>query len=114
MRNHFRTTFILLLLFAHSLLSYPQSGRIPASAKNGMVVCSHYLASEAGIKILQKGGNAIDAAVATAFALAVTLPSAGNLGGGGFLLYYGQDGHKTAFNFREKAPLATTKTMYLD
>ncbi|MCL4131295.1 UNVERIFIED_CONTAM: hypothetical protein GTU68_010210 [Idotea baltica] len=78
-----------------------------------MVVTSHYLASEVGRDILKKGGNAIDASVATAFALAVTLPSAGNIGGGGFLVYYGNDGEKTTINFREKAPLAATETMFL-
>jgi len=92
---------------------FSQSGRIPARARNGMVVSSHYLASEAGKKILQKGGNAVDAAVATAFTLAVTLPSAGNIGGGGFIVYHGHDGHVTTFNFREKAPLAASEKMFL-
>ncbi len=83
-------------------------------SRGGMVVSSHYLASAAGNEILNKGGNAIDAAVATAFALAVTLPSAGNVGGGGFLVYHGRDGEVTTFNFREKATLAATERMYLD
>jgi len=91
-----------------------QSGRTPAPARSGMVVSSHYLASEAGREVLRKGGNAVDAAVATAFALAVTLPSAGNIGGGGFLVYHGADGKATTFNFREKAPLAATPEMFLD
>ncbi|PHN08709.1 gamma-glutamyltransferase [Flavilitoribacter nigricans DSM 23189 = NBRC 102662] len=91
-----------------------QSGRIPAPAKNGMVVSSHYLGSEVGQAILEDGGNAVDAAVATAFALAVTLPSAGNIGGGGFLVYHGNDGAVTSFNFRERAPLAAHSEMYLD
>jgi gamma-glutamyltranspeptidase/glutathione hydrolase len=79
-----------------------------------MVVSSHYLASEAGARILEQGGNAVDAAVATAFCLAVTLPRAGNIGGGGFLVYHGVDGYVTTFDFREKAPLAASERMYLD
>ncbi|QED36571.1 gamma-glutamyltransferase [Antarcticibacterium arcticum] len=90
-----------------------QTGRTPARAVNGMVVSSHYLASQAGDEILKKGGNAIDATVATAFALAVNLPSAGNLGGGGFIVYHGNNGAQTTFNFREKAPLAATADMFL-
>ncbi len=91
-----------------------QSGRTPAPARHAMVSSSHYLASEAGDRILRQGGNAVDAAVATAFALAVTLPSAGNVGGGGFLVYHGAGGETTCFDFRERAPLAATETMYLD
>ncbi|WP_083572057.1 gamma-glutamyltransferase [Salegentibacter echinorum] len=94
--------------------NFAQSGRIPVRAENGMVVSSHYLASKVGEEILSKGGNAIDAGVATAFTLAVTLPSAGNIGGGGFLVYHGANGDKTAFNFREKAPLKASVDMFLD
>lgn len=107
-------SFVLVFLMGQSPLLQAQSGRIPAPAKNGMVTSSHYLASEIGSQVLKDGGNAVDAAVATAFALAVTLPSAGNIGGGGFLVYHGADGHVTSFNFREKAPLAATRDMYLD
>ncbi len=103
---------VLMTCFSFQLVA--QSGRTPAPAKNGMVVSSHYLGSQVGKDILAKGGNAIDATVATAFALAVTLPSAGNIGGGGFLVYHGANGEQTTFNFREKAPLAATQTMFLD
>ncbi|MCP4573678.1 MAG: gamma-glutamyltransferase [bacterium] len=81
---------------------------------DGMVVSSHHLASEIGARVLDSGGNAVDAAVATAFALAVVLPSAGNLGGGGFLVHHGTDGEVTTFDFREKAPRGATERMYLD
>jgi gamma-glutamyltranspeptidase/glutathione hydrolase len=111
-----RIRLLLLGLFSPIALSIApaQSGRTPAPARNGMVVSSHYLASEIGRDVLESGGNAVDAAVATAFALAVTLPSAGNIGGGGFLVYHGADGTTTSFNFREKAPLAATERMFLD
>jgi gamma-glutamyltranspeptidase/glutathione hydrolase len=88
-------------------------GRTPVTAKQGMVVSSSTIASRVGRDILARGGNAIDAAVATGFALAVTWPSAGNIGGGGFLVYHSADGHTTTFDFREKAPLAATQDMYL-
>jgi gamma-glutamyltranspeptidase/glutathione hydrolase len=79
-----------------------------------MVVSVHHLASDAGVQILRSGGNAVDAAVATGFALAVVHPAAGNLGGGGFLLLRANDGHATFLDFREKAPLAATETMFQD
>ncbi len=83
-------------------------------ARNGMVVSASQLASNVGVEILKEGGNAVDAAVATAFALAVTWPAAGNIGGGGFLVYRKHTGEVTTFDFREKAPAAATPTMYLD
>jgi gamma-glutamyltranspeptidase/glutathione hydrolase len=89
-------------------------GEQPARAAHGMVVSAHHLASDAGLEMLRAGGNAVDAAVATGFALAVVHPVAGNLGGGGFLLLRTHDGKATFIDFREKAPLAATETMYQD
>ena len=78
-----------------------------------MVSSASRLASQAGADALKQGGNAVDAAIATAFALAVTWPTAGNIGGGGFLVYHGNDGEATTFDFREKAALAASERMYL-
>jgi gamma-glutamyltranspeptidase/glutathione hydrolase len=85
----------------------------PARAKHGMVVSQHFLATQAGVEVLWDGGNAVDAAVATAFALAVTHPAAGNIGGGGFLLYRPPKGDPVAFDFRETAPAGSSPTMWL-
>ena len=82
-------------------------------SKNGLVVCTSAPACDAGASVLDKGGNAVDAAVATAFALAVTLPSAGNIGGGGFMVVRRADGEVTTFDYREKAPLKATRTMFM-
>ena len=105
--------FLVVFCFFVIHPSFGAGGRTPVYAKNGMVSSASMLASEVGAKTLQEGGNAVDAAIATAFALAVTWPSAGNIGGGGFLVYYGDDGTATTFDFREKAPLAATERMYL-
>jgi gamma-glutamyltranspeptidase/glutathione hydrolase len=86
----------------------------PAKGTQGMVVTSHRLATEIGIDILKKGGNAVDAAVAIGYALAVTLPNAGNIGGGGFMIIRMADGRETMIDFREAAPLAAYRDMYLD
>jgi gamma-glutamyltranspeptidase / glutathione hydrolase len=92
----------------------PYHGEPPVRARHGMVVSVHHLASDAGVEVLRAGGNAVDAAVATGFALAVVHPVAGNLGGGGFLLLRTHDGKSTFIDFREKAPLAASETMYQD
>ncbi|TPK84481.1 gamma-glutamyltransferase [Mesorhizobium sp. B2-4-17] len=86
----------------------------PAKGENGMVVTAQHLASEVGIDVLKKGGNAVDAAVAVGYALAVVYPNAGNIGGGGFMTIRFKDGKSTFLDFRERAPLAATRTMYLD
>lgn len=83
-------------------------------SKNGMVVSSDKNSSKVGVSILKKGGNAIDAAVATAFSLAVTHPAAGNIGGGGFIVFMNSEGKTTTIDFREKAPLSATNDMYLN
>ena len=85
-----------------------------AVGENGMVVSSHELASQVGIDILQNGGNAIDAAIATGFALAVVHPGAGNIGGGGFMVIRLADGTVTTIDFRETAPSAAFRDMFLD
>ena len=82
------------------------------SSKGGMVVCASAPACDAGAGVLAKGGNAVDAAVATAFALAVTLPSAGNIGGGGFMVVRSPNGLVATFDYREQAPLKATRAMY--
>ena len=92
----------------------PYRGEQPVRARHGMVVSVHHLAADAGLGILEEGGNAIDAAVATGFALAVVHPVAGNLGGGGFMLIRDHTGKTIFLDYREKAPLAATENMYLD
>jgi gamma-glutamyltranspeptidase/glutathione hydrolase len=84
------------------------------TCSNGAVVSAHTLASKAGVDILKKGGNAIDAAIATQLALAVVYPGAGNIGGGGFMVARLQDGRNIAMDYREKAPAAAGRDMYLD
>jgi gamma-glutamyltranspeptidase/glutathione hydrolase len=86
----------------------------PVAAENGMVVTAQHLASEVGVDVLKRGGNAVDAAVAVGYALAVVYPGAGNLGGGGFMTLQLADGSTAFLDFREKAPLAASANMYLD
>jgi gamma-glutamyltranspeptidase/glutathione hydrolase len=86
----------------------------PVTATNGMVVSTDELASRVGIDVLRSGGNAVDAAVAVQFALAVVNPEAGNIGGGGFMVLRTAEGATAALDFREKAPMAATRDMFLD
>lgn len=111
-RKLFVATLSTILLLGSVPLDAASSH--PVRGKGGIVASSSAIASEVGVEILKKGGNAVDAAIATAFAMSVTWPTGGNIGGGGFLIYHRADGEATAFDFREKAPLASTRTMYLD
>ena len=104
-------TFVAIALVAST--GPRAQGDLGVPSTDGLVVCVSAPACDAGASILAKGGNAVDAAVATAFALAVTHPSAGNIGGGGFMIVRTPAGDVTSFEYREKAPLKSTKTMYL-
>ncbi len=117
MRVLAKSCFVALLSAALTVgPSLPCAAASPAAvrADNGMVVSAHRLASEIGVEVLKSGGNAVDAAVAVGYALAVVYPSAGNIGGGGFMTIRLADGRTSFLDFRERAPLAATKTMYLD
>ena len=107
---------ILLLMAAALVCGAPPApaSTQPVHAQHGIVVSAHELASRTGVEIMQAGGNAIDAAVATGFALAVVHPAAGNIGGGGFMLIRMADGKTHFLDYREKAPAAATRDMYLD
>ncbi len=107
---------LILACAAFTVLSGTLHGswRKPVAAKHGMVVSAESLATLAGVDVLKRGGNAVDAAVAVGFTLAVTFPEAGNIGGGGFMLIRLADGKSTMVDFREKAPSSATRTMYLD
>ena len=91
-----------------------EATRQPVRARKGMVVAMESIATDVGVSVLQKGGNAVDAAVAVGFALAVTHPFAGNIGGGGYMLIRLADGRTTFIDFRERAPEKSTRDMYLD
>tara|TARA_B110000858_G_scaffold23020_1_gene23245 strand:+ start:545 stop:2227 length:1683 start_codon:yes stop_codon:yes gene_type:complete len=108
----FRINFLFLILTSFSCS--PTSNSINEVDSKAMVVSAHPLASEIGVNILKKGGNAADATIAVQFALAVVYPSAGNIGGGGFFVYRDKDGHCSTLDFREKAPLLSKRDMYLD
>ncbi len=101
-RGNFLLLFILIAIQGFAQTNY----------KNGVVVSAHPEASKVGVNILKKGGNAIDASVAVQFALAVVYPNAGNIGGGGFLVYRDHKGNIDALDYREKAPLAAKEDMY--
>src|SRR5262250_3531396 len=108
--------FLRFLAIALTLaISLPRAeAHDPVYERKGMVVAQEQLAADVGVSVLKSGGNAVDAAVAVGFALAVTYPYAGNIGGGGFMLIRMADGRTTFIDFREKAPRKATHDMYLD
>lgn len=109
--------FVVLIVVVPAILTsaapYPAS-RQPVRAKHGLVASTSEIASRIGVEIMQRGGNAIDAAVATALALAVCWPAAGNIGGGGFMLVRKADGTSEIIDYRERAPMAASRDMYVD
>jgi len=112
MKKLFSILLITVITCQQSIYAQPLEKTI--YYKNGVVVSAHPEASKVGLEILKKGGNAIDAAVAIQFALAVVYPNAGNIGGGGFLVYRDKKGNINALDYREKAPLKAHRDMYLD
>src|SRR5579884_1774447 len=107
------TAFVLIAVLA-APCAFAGGSLHPVHAEHGMVASIHELASDAGVEMMKAGGNAIDAAVATGFALAVVHPEAGNLGGGGFMLLRLANGEVHFLDFREKAPGKASATMYQD
>jgi len=110
---------VFLLIFSNACKNNPEAAVIKTTeqgfiADNAMVVSARKEASEIGLSVLKKGGNAFDAMIATDLALAVAYPFAGNIGGGGFMVYRTKEGNTGCLDYREKAPLAATKNMYLD
>jgi gamma-glutamyltranspeptidase / glutathione hydrolase len=109
-----RLLFVCALIAGAARVGLSQQRTEPVVAQKAMVVSASAIASNVGAQVLRAGGNAIDAAIATGFALAVTYPAAGNIGGGGFMVIRFPDGRATAIDFREKAPLAAHANMFLD
>lgn len=113
MQTYSKIVFIVFLIFHFTTNSFSES-QDPVRGKNGMVVSASELASKVGVEILKKGGNAVDAAVAVGFALAVTHPSAGNIGGGGFMVIHLNNGTNTTIDYREKAPASANEFIFQD
>src|SRR5215207_3503085 len=112
LRLYLLSSLALVVISAH--VAPLAAAREPVRAKRGMVASTNELASHVGVDIMKRGGNAVDAAIAVAFALAVTHPAAGNLGGGGFMMIRLNDGKTTAIDYREMAPAAAHRNVYLD
>ncbi|MHB8355310.1 MAG: gamma-glutamyltransferase [Vulcanimicrobiaceae bacterium] len=109
------SAFLLLsMMLSTASASVPNRREIPASGAHAMVVTEQHYATNIALAVLKRGGNAVDAAVAAAYALAVVDPCCGNIGGGGFMIVRMHDGRERFIDFREKAPLRATRTMYLD
>src|ERR1043166_4544742 len=104
---------LLVLAFTNASIA-PAAAREPVRGRHGMVASTNEVASRVGVEIMRRGGNAVDAAIAVAFALQVTHPAAGNLGGGGFMMIRLKDGRTTAIDYREMAPAAAHRDVYLD
>ena len=104
---------IIALLLVGLAATFVHAASQPVRARRGMVVSQNAIASQVGVDALREGGSAVDAAVATAFALAATHPTAGNIGGGGFLVYRPATGEPMAYDFREMAPGSSSPTMFL-
>ena len=109
-----KTIKVIVLLLVVALNVPANIAREPARARHGMVASTNEVASRVGVDIMKRGGNAVDAAIAVAFALQVTHPAAGNLGGGGFMMIRLKDGRTTAIDYREMAPAAAHRDVYLD
>lgn len=115
MRKKAPLSIPLLFILSMELFSNTAAiGQEVHTFQHAAVVCAHPEASKVGVEIMKRGGNAVDAAVAVQFALAVVYPNAGNIGGGGFLMYRGKDGKSDALDYREKAPEKASRDMYLD
>jgi gamma-glutamyltranspeptidase/glutathione hydrolase len=115
MKRKFLAVLVLLLLVFNGFGPAYARVRLDASyAKHAMVASQHPIASQVGVQILKKGGNAVDAAIAVGLALAVVYPEAGNIGGGGFMLIRKADGTATSIDYREMAPSAASRDMYVD
>ena len=115
-KSHLLLPFLLLLSISAFLIVPEARAQVaaPIPYENAAISSADAFATQAGIEIFRKGGNAIDAAIAVQFALAVTLPRAGNIGGGGFMMLHLANGDVKALDFREKAPSRATRTMFLD